>query len=280
MVTTLTLLESGRRGTRRPRGRSYNPANPANPKRRPTAYAQFVKRYRVEHPNVPLEQLFSRAADAWHGRGGSSMAGKRRQRRNPDNPVSSNPRKRRSHRRRRNPENPRYSYARRRRNPFGLEKGTEKLWGVSPNEMVLGAGNFIATGWLGSKINAMLGASLQRPRPADDVVDPVYALMKALPTASAAFFTFMAAKSLGLKGGDLNAVAVSGAAATGAEFIGALHVLPKEVVTDGSIIIGHQDPAQAVYRVPLLPPPPPGPMIGFASGEVRANTSIAPVPTL
>lgn len=250
-MVTLTMLESGRRGTSRGR---RNPE--ANPKRRPTAYAQFVARYRRSHPNVPLDELFSRAADAWHGGSGSG-------RRNP----MDNPSKKRKKGRRRNPAataaNPARHTAKRRgtrRNPFGVEKVTEKTLGVSPSELALGAANFIAVGWLGSKVAGVLGTALSRPRPADNVVDPVYAILKAAPTVAAAFLTYMGAKTAGLRGADLNAVAVSGAAAAGTELIGALHVLPPSVVTDGSIIVGHDEPVDRGFRRPLLPPPPPPPL--------------------
>ena len=217
-------------------------------------------------------------------------ATKRRHRRNPDGTfigtgtgtgVSANPKRRTSRKRRHNPgtalaanpaSNPARHRRRRRHNPFGLEKVTEHAWGVSPGQIGMGIFGFVGTEMIGGHIDKLINpqppagtvpnadGSIVGPdgtiyRPADDKVDLLYAVRKAFPRGLAAFILYFGGRAVGLKRPELEALGVAGAASTGGQFIGATHVAP-DILTDGSLVIGHKAlPAPSPMR--LLPPPPP-----------------------
>lgn len=223
------------------------------------------------------------------------------------NPVANPKRRRRRSRRRHNPEmntwgsgetwaNPkrkrrsssrRTSHRRSRRNPFGLEKASETVWGVSPSEIVGGVVGFIGTEILGGMLAPFLSGTADKPgliaiptKPDLKTVDLGYALAKTAPRAVAAALIYFVAKSLKLKGMGgkplVDALSIGAASSTAAQFLGASHVAP-EIVKDGSLVIGQRSTppplliGSPAIRSPLEPSSQLVSSAGIGAVNVSAN---------
>ncbi|MCX6020486.1 MAG: hypothetical protein NTZ05_01920 [Chloroflexi bacterium] len=259
-MALLTLLESGRKGMRRT---SHNPA--PNPQRRLSAYNLFTANFAATHPHVKGPALMERAAAAWNG-GGHSMASnpgrkghKKGKRHNPvDNPLSSNPKK--GHKAK--------SHRRTSRNPFGIEKVTNKAFGVGFDEMIAAGATVLAVEFTGGLIADSLNKDLVPRAEGDNRFDLMYVVRKTAPRALAGIGAYYMAKWMGAKPAIVRAVGITAAGTTILQAAGASRVAPT-IVKDGSLLINHRE----TYRLPppragLLPPPPP-PSMGYADAPVQ-----------